>query len=54
MDRVARPLEASQRMELSAGEVHILWAHSLIKTVQQPQDAILQATIDSTRPALAP
>jgi hypothetical protein len=28
--------------------------YSLIKTVQQPQDAILQATIDSTRPALAP
>jgi hypothetical protein len=41
-------------MELCAGKVHVLWIPSLIKTVQQAQDTILQALVDPTRPALAP
>lgn len=54
MDRIARRLEAPQRMELRASEAHVLRKHSLIETVQQPKDAILQASVDPARPALAP
>ena len=54
MDCIARRLKSSQRMELRAGEVHVLRARRLIEAVQQAQDATLQALIDPASPAITP
>lgn len=54
MDCVARRFEPPQRMELRAGEVHVLWTASLIETVKQAQDATLQTLIDPANPAIVP
>ena len=54
MNGVARRLEAPQRMELRASEVHVLWSAGLIETVQQTQDATLQALIDPASLAITP
>ena len=54
MNRIARRLKASQRMELRSSEVHVPRIPGLIETIQQAKDAILEALVDSTRPTLAP
>jgi hypothetical protein len=41
-------------MELRPSEVHILRTPCLMETVQQAQNAILQALVDPTRPPLIP
>lgn len=54
MDSIARRLKTPQRMELRPSEVHVLGTPGLIETVQQAKDAILQASVNPTRPTFAP
>jgi hypothetical protein len=54
VDRIARGIEASQSMEIKAGDVHFLGRRHGIQTIQTTEDACMHFRIDLRRSSLLP
>ncbi len=54
VDRVPLRIEALQRMEVEAGNVHFLRSDSDIETIKPGENALMHLGIDLRTPALGP
>jgi hypothetical protein len=54
VDRVARWLEASQRMKIETRRIHLIGPYRNIKTVESGEDTLMHLAVDPCSSALFP